>query len=96
MSVNAVLAVVVVAAGFYFRSKYEMKYNLPAIKENEDLSAIYKWILVPFAVIFLCFIMGLTKIAFIILLITIPFVLYLNIKTNWIGYNKMKNDKDRD
>jgi len=88
-----ILVIILMGIAAYFRFNYDRKYVLPAIKENGDLSFLNKWLIILIAVAIGCFIMHLTQIGFVLLLISIPCVLYLNFKSNWIAWNNRKKDQ---
>ena len=88
-----ILLLIIICAAAYFRFNYDRKYVLPVVKKNEDLSSIYKWGIALLAVAIGCIFTGQSKIGFILLLLLIPFILYLNFKSNWIGFNNWKNGR---
>lgn len=90
-----ILILVIMVVGVYFRTKFDKEYAMPTIAENKDLSLLYKWGLILLAVSIICFILHLEEIAFGILILLIPFVLYLNLKTYWIAIKKARR-KNRD
>lgn len=93
---NMILLLLVMGIGAYFRFKFDKKYAMPVIAQNKDLSFLYKWVLISVFVAIICFILHLSSIAFAILLLLIPFALYLNFKTYKIAIrNSKKENQDR-
>ena len=90
---NMVLFAILIAICTTLRYKYDKKYVVPVINENADLQSIKKWAIILLAIAIGCYFAGQPRLTFIILLLLIPFVLYMNIKSNWIGFRNYKNDR---
>jgi len=86
---NFILMIIIIVVGSYFKNKYNKEYALPIIKENADLSFVNKFSLIMLLLAGIFAFIN-TKFTFFILIILIPFVLYLNFKTSWIAFNKKK------
>lgn len=84
--IKLILLIILMAAGAYFRLKFDKNYAMPVISQNKDLSSLNKWALILISVAIFCFIFNLAKIGFVILILLIPFILYLNFKTYWIAF----------
>ena len=82
-----ILMLVIIVVGSYFRNKYDKEYALPIIGENTDLSFIKKFSLIMILIASIFYFINI-KITFFILIGLIPFVLYLNLKTSWLAFNK--------
>lgn len=85
-----ILVIVIMCVGFYYKWNYDKKFVMPVVEENEDLVFIKKWALIFVVVAIAAYIMQMPKVALSILFVTIPFVLYLNIRSYWLA---SKNNK---
>lgn len=91
--IKLILIIALMAAGIYFRVNFDKKYVIPVMKSNKDLSFLNKLCLGALFVAIICLITNLKEIGFWILIILIPFVLYLHFKTYWIAIiNFFKKD----
>ena len=82
--------IIIIVVGSYYKNKYNREYALPILEENADLSFISK------ASIIMLLIAGIfafisIKVTFLILILLIPFVLYLNLKTTWLAFIRKNN-----
>lgn len=84
--IKLILLIILMAAGAYFRLKFDKNYIIPVINQNEDLSFLNKWGLILVSIAIFCFIFNFAKIGFVILILLFPFLLYLNFKTYWIAF----------
>ncbi|MEI8388422.1 MAG: hypothetical protein WCG23_00925 [bacterium] len=87
---NLILMIIIIVVGSYYKNKYNKEYALPIVEENADLSFISK------ASIIMLLIAGIfafisPKVTFLILILLIPFVLYLNLKTTWLAFIRKNN-----
>ena len=87
---NLILMIIIIVVGSYYKNKYNREYALPILEENADLSFISK------ASIIMLLIAGIfafisIKVTFLILILLIPFVLYLNLKTTWLAFIRNNN-----
>ena len=84
---------VVMWVGFYFRKRYEKKYVLPVLADNKQLVTLSKitFGFITLAVLGIFF--KLIKISFILLILLIPIVLYLNFKIHYLSKNKNREEK---
>ena len=87
---NLILMIIIIVVGSYYKNKYNREYALPILEENADLSFISK------ASIIMLLIAGIfafisIKVTFLILILLIPFVLYLNLKTTWLAFIRKNN-----
>jgi len=86
--------VIIIFAGAYFRVKFDINYTLPVIRENKELSQLTKIGGGLFLVAITCFFLELQRLAFGLLIILVPFFLYLNFKTYGLAYKKFFKKKD--
>lgn len=90
---NLILIIMIMMVGIYFRVNFDKKYVIPVMKSNKDLSFLNKLCIGALVIAIICLINNLREIGFWILIILIPFVLYLNFKTYWIAIiNFFKKD----
>lgn len=77
----------------YYRFKFDKEYTMPVLKENKDLSSLQKWAVVTIIIAIILYLLGFMKLAFWVLILLIPFVLYLHFKTYWIAFVKFFKKK---
>lgn len=94
---NLILLVIIIVVGAYYKYNYSKKVEMPIIEENEDLAFLNKLSIAGLIISGISALISF-KITFCILLVLIPVILYLNLKTNWIAFtkNKSKNKKYSD
>jgi len=90
---NLILLIVIIAVGVYFRTRFDREYTMPVIKENNDLSLLYKVCLVLLGVAIALMLTGFKVIGFWLLILMIPVVLYFNLKTYGIALGKFFKKK---
>jgi len=88
-----IVMIVIMGLGIYFRTKFDREYTMPTIKENADLSLLYKVCLGLLAVAIIGLFTNFKAFAFWLLIIMIPFVLYFNLKTYGIALGKFFKNK---
>ncbi len=86
-----VLAIIFV--GFYFRSRYDKKYVIPILAENKNLAKLKKITLGLIVIALLSFMFKLIKLAFIIMILLIPIVLFMNYQIYRLANSKYKLEK---
>ena len=89
---NLILMIIIIVVGSYYKNKYNKEYALPIVEENADLSFISKFSIIMLLIAGI-FVFISTKLTFLILILLIPFVLYLNLKTTWLASIR-KNNKN--
>ena len=87
---NLILMIIVIVVGSYYKNKYNKEYALPIVEENADLSFISKFSIIMLLIAGICAFIS-TKLTFLILILLIPFVLYLNLKTTWLAFIRKNN-----
>lgn len=90
---NLILLIVIIAVGVYFRTRFDKEYTMPVIKENKDLSFLYRVCLFLLGLAVAFMLTGLKVIGFWLLILMIPFVLYFNLKTYGIALGKFFKKK---
>ncbi len=78
--IKILLALFIICAGFYLRLRYEKKYVLPILSENKKLATLRKLALFFILLAIFGLFLKLMKLAFFIMIILIPIVIYLNFK----------------
>lgn len=89
------LFIVLISVCAYFRFNYDMRYVVPVIKEKKDLSISFIVVVASLlTAAIISFFLRMTQLACILVIAILPIVLYLNVKSNWIGISNFFNRKD--
>ena len=87
---NLILMIIIIVVGSYYKNKYNREYALPILEENADLSFISKASIIMLLIAGIFYFISI-KVTFLILILLIPFVLYLNLKTTWLAFIRKNN-----
>lgn len=89
-----IILIIVIIAGVYFRIKFDSKYVVPVMKENNLLASMSKACVIAIGLALGFYFFNFKKLSFFILIILIPIVLFINFKTYTLATKKFLKKKD--